>query len=56
MVTQNYQQPGEAAAVKRMVQWILTNGQQINDDLGYTRFLQMLPKVIQTVNKQVTGP
>jgi len=56
MVYKNYQQPGEAAAVKRMVQWILTNGQQINDDLGHSIPANVAQQVIQTVNKQVTGP
>ena len=28
--------PAKAAAIKTMVKWILTNGQQFNDDLNYT--------------------
>lgn len=57
MVYKNYQQPGEAAAVKRMVEWMLTEGQELNDDLGYTRIPQnVAQRVIQAVNSGVTGP
>lgn len=57
MVYKNYQQPGEAAAVKRMVEWIMTEGQQLNDDLDYTRIPPSVAnRVVQTVNSQVKGP
>ena len=57
MVYKNYQQPGEAAAVKKMVQWMLTEGQQLNADLGYTRIPeQVAGQVVQAVNSGVTGP
>lgn len=57
MVNKNYTQPGDAAAVKRMVQWIMTNGQQFNDDLGYTRIPQgVAGRVVQSVNSGVKGP
>lgn len=57
MVYKKYQQAGEAAAVKRMVQWILTDGQQLNDDLGYTRVpAGVANRVVQAVNSGVTGP
>lgn len=54
MVYKNYDQPAEADAVKQMVQWILTEGQEINDDLGYTRIPKSVAnRVIQTVNSTV---
>ncbi|MBA2747676.1 MAG: phosphate ABC transporter substrate-binding protein PstS [Tatlockia sp.] len=57
MVNKNYTQPGDAAAIKRMVQWIMTNGQQFNDDLGYTRIPQSVAgQVVQSVNSGVKGP
>ena len=57
MVYKNYPQPGEAAAVKKMVQWMLTEGQQLNADLGYTRIPQKVAgQVVQAVNSGVTGP
>ncbi len=57
MVYKNYTQPGDAAAIKRMVQWIMTNGQQFNDDLGYTRIPQSVAgRVVQSVNSGVKGP
>lgn len=57
MVYKNYTQPGDAAAVKRMVQWMLTDGQQFNDNLGYTRIPQSVAsQVIQSVNSGVKGP
>lgn len=57
VVNKNYTQPGDAAAVKRMVQWIMTNGQQFNDDLGYTRIPQSVAgRVVQSVNSGVKGP
>lgn len=57
VVYRNYTQPGDAAAVKRMVQWMLTDGQQFNDDLGYTRIPQSVAnRVIQSVNSGVKGP
>lgn len=57
MVYKNYTQPGDAAAVKRMVQWIMTDGQQLNGNLGYTRIPQgVASKVVQNVNSGVKGP
>lgn len=54
MVYRNYQQPGKADAVKRMVQWIMTEGQQINGQLEYTRIpSSVAQKVVQTVNANV---
>ncbi len=57
MVYKTYTQPGDAAAVKRMVQWIMTDGQQLNDNLGYTRIPQgVASKVVSSVNNGVKGP
>ncbi len=57
VVNRNYTQPGDAAAIKRMVQWIMTNGQQFNDDLGYTRIPSgVASRVVQSINSGVKGP
>lgn len=57
MVYKNYSQPGDAAAVKKMVQWMLTDGQELNDDLGYTKIPKSVAdRVIQAVNSGVSGP
>lgn len=54
MVYKNYADPAEADAVKRMVQWMLTKGQDINADLGYTRIPSSVTnRVIQTVGSTV---
>ena len=37
MVYENYSDPAIEAAVGRMVDWVLTEGQQINNELDYTR-------------------
>lgn len=56
MVYKNYQQPGKADAVKRMVQWVMTEGQELNDDLSYTRIPKTVAsQVVQTVNSSVKG-
>ena len=57
MVYKNYTKPGAAAAVKRMVKWVMTDGQQLNDNLGYTRVPQgVASQVVQSVNSGVKGP
>ena len=54
MVYKQYPQPGKADAVKRLVQWVMTDGQQINDDLNYTRIpAPVASKVVQAVNSGV---
>jgi len=54
MVYRNYQQPGKADAVKRMVQWMMTEGQQVNSQLEYTRIpASVANRVVQTVNANV---
>lgn len=40
MVYKNYEDPAKAQAVKQWVEWILTKGQQFNDDLKYTSIPQ----------------
>lgn len=54
MVYKKYDSPAKADAVKKMVQWILTDGQKINDDLDYTSIPPSVAnRVIQTVNQNV---
>lgn len=54
MVYKTYQQPGKADAVKRMVKWMMTDGQKINDQLDYTRIpSSVASQVVQTVNSEV---
>jgi phosphate transport system substrate-binding protein len=36
LIPKTYKDPAKAQAVKTMVKWILTSGQQVNDDLNYT--------------------
>lgn len=56
MVYKNYQKPGKADAVKRMVQWMMTDGQKLNRDLGYTQIpSKITTQVVQTVNSSVQG-
>ena len=54
MVYKSYKDPAKAKAVKSLVQWILTKGQDINDDLNYTRIPSgVASEVINTVNSTV---
>ncbi|MFB2973073.1 phosphate ABC transporter substrate-binding protein PstS [Aerosakkonema sp. BLCC-F183] len=54
MVYKQYTQPGKADAVKKLVQWMMTSGQQINDDLNYTRIPPSVAnRVVQAVNSSV---
>lgn len=56
MVYRNYPQPGKAAAVKRMVQWMMNEGQKLNENVGYTRIPpNVTNRVVQTVNQNVQG-
>ena len=36
LIPKNQKDPAKAKAIKTMVKWILTTGQQLNDDLNYT--------------------
>ncbi|MBO3462270.1 phosphate ABC transporter substrate-binding protein PstS [Aetokthonos hydrillicola Thurmond2011] len=54
MVYKNYPNPAKAEAVKKWVNWILTEGQQYNDSLNYTRIPSgVANQVVQTVNSSV---
>lgn len=56
MIKERYSNPQTAAAVKKMVNWILTNGQAINGQLEYTRIPQSVAqKANQTVNTKVAA-
>jgi len=56
MVYRNYPQQGKANAVRRMVQWMMTDGQKLNESLGYTSIpAGVTNQVVQTVNKSVQG-
>lgn len=58
MVYKQYPDPAKADAVKKMVQWTLNEGQELNDDLSYTRVPQPVADgVVQAVNTGVSaGP
>lgn len=54
MVYRTYQQPGKADAVKKMVQWMMNDGQKLNADLEYTRIpAGVASQVVQSVNSNV---
>ncbi len=54
LVYRNYPDAAKGSAVKNFVNWALTDGQQINDDLNYTRIpASAAQKVIQTVNSAI---
>ncbi len=54
MVYKNYPNAAKGSAVKKWVNWILTDGQQYNDQLNYTRIPSSVAnQVIQTVNSTV---
>ena len=54
MVYQKYSSPAKADAVRKMVRWILTDGQKFNDDLNYTSIPSgVANRVINTVNTTV---
>lgn len=55
MVYKQYD-PAKADAVKRMVAWILNEGQELNDDLDYTRIPpELATRVVDTANRDVTS-
>lgn len=54
MVYKNYPNANKGAAVKKWVNWVLTDGQQLNDSLNYTRVpASTAQRVIQVVNSSV---
>lgn len=56
MVYEQYDDSQKAEAIKDMVEWILTNGQDINGTLEYTEIPDSVgQRAIQTVNQNVTA-
>nr|QAT92866.1 alkaline phosphatase and phosphate transporter [Anabaena sp. FACHB-1299] len=54
MVYRNYPTAAKAEAVRKWINWVLTDGQQFNDDLNYTRIpSDVARRVLQTVNNNV---
>ncbi|TAE58496.1 MAG: phosphate ABC transporter substrate-binding protein PstS [Nostocales cyanobacterium] len=54
MIYKNYPDAAKANAVKQWINWVLKDGQQFNDDLGYTRIpSSVVNRVLQTVNSTV---
>jgi phosphate transport system substrate-binding protein len=54
IVYKTYKDPTKAQAIKNFVRWILTKGQQFNDDLNYTTIPSNVANdVINTVNSSV---
>ncbi len=57
MVYRQYESAAMADAIKQMVRWVLTDGQNINNSLSYTRIPEpVVQRVLATVDSQVTGP
>jgi phosphate transport system substrate-binding protein len=55
MVYKKYATAEQADGVKRLVQWMLTEGQKLNNGLDYTKVPDSVAqKAIQTVNSEVT--
>ncbi|MBD2772269.1 phosphate ABC transporter substrate-binding protein PstS [Iningainema tapete] len=51
MIYRNYPDANKRTAVRNWINWVLTDGQQFNDDLNYTRIpAPVASKVIQDVN------
>jgi phosphate transport system substrate-binding protein len=54
LIPKTYKDPAKAQAVKKMVEWILTSGQQLNDDLNYTSIPKdVASRVIEAVKAGV---
>lgn len=54
MVYKQYPNAAKSEAVKKWINWVLTDGQQFNDDLNYTRIPSAVAnRVLQTVNGTV---
>jgi phosphate transport system substrate-binding protein len=57
MVYREYPSQEEADAVKQWIEWVLTDGQQLNNSLNYTRIPpQVAQRALQTVQQNVSGP
>ncbi len=56
MVYKQYPDAAKADAIKKLVGYTLTEGQELNDDLTYTRIPRnVTEQVVQTVNSSVTS-
>jgi phosphate transport system substrate-binding protein len=54
MIYKQYANASKADAIKKWVNWVLTDGQQYNDDLNYTKIpSSVVSRVLQTVNSTV---
>ncbi|NDJ22454.1 phosphate ABC transporter substrate-binding protein PstS [Nostoc sp. B(2019)] len=54
MIYKQYANASKADAVKKWINWVLTDGQQYNDDLSYTKIpSNVANRVLQTVNSTV---
>ncbi|MEA5617384.1 phosphate ABC transporter substrate-binding protein PstS [Cronbergia sp. UHCC 0137] len=54
MVYKKYADPAKADAVRKWINWVLTDGQQFNDDLNYTKIpSEVVKRVLETVNSTV---
>ncbi|MCF4968237.1 phosphate ABC transporter substrate-binding protein PstS [Nostoc sp. CMAA1605] len=54
MVYRKYPNAAKADAIRKWINWVLTDGQQFNDDLNYTRIPSSTAnRVLQTVNSTV---
>lgn len=54
MVNRQYANPAKADAVRRWINWVLTDGQKINPEMNYTSIPPaVVNRVLQTVNNNV---
>ena len=54
LVYKNYPNAAKGTAVKKFLNWVLTDGQQLNDSLNYTRVPSSVAnQVLETVNSSV---
>ncbi len=54
LIYKNYPNAAKGSAVKKWVNWVLTDGQKLNDGLNYTRIPSSVAnQVLQTVNNSV---
>lgn len=57
MVYREYPDQATADAVKQWIEWVLTDGQQLNHSLNYTRIpSQVAQRALQVVQQNVSGP
>ncbi|WNZ46931.1 phosphate ABC transporter substrate-binding protein PstS [Leptolyngbya boryana CZ1] len=54
MIYRRYDNPEKAAAVKKWVEWVLTEGQELNDDLNFARIAPSdVQRILQVVRNEV---